>query len=765
MTRHRPGRGGPLPPVAPEVLAAAVEGLTTRLRRRLDAAVESVAATPVETGEDGTYGVRCGADAWVTLSPGPSGTLTSPDQARCTCLLSPRCLHRAAVLSASPTANATLSPGRDLSPEPEPSPGRDLSPEPEPSPGRDLSPEPEPSPDRDLSPDRVPSPERGASPVPASSAGHVPSPEPAPSTAPVPVTESVLSTAHLPVTESARSVEGAPSAGRVPSTEGGSSVGPSPSAGPASSADGARSAGDVPPAATAPSAGHVPSPGSDPSPEAARAAEVAEPAEPTARAGRSVSVVEPASPVASGRPSDRQVRAAGGLWTAASAVLAAGATAAGAVPQAELLRAAHTARLAGLHRAEGAALDVVRHVREARDPQGAHRAHRTDELAAALRELLLVTHRLKAADPDPGLIGGVPRSHRPDAPLRLYGVCREPVVGPGGTGGVVTHLVDGTGRWYTLRDVGPGGPARARRAGTAHVAVRTFLSDHERLSRGGLVVTGAVVAPDGRLLAERGVRATYAAGRPWADVVPATAAPHKPGAGHAPPLTGCDVQIVAADGDEVLVRVLAGDVPGPTVRLAPAHRHPALAHTANLRRLGGCPGLRVRVLGRVDPHRATTLRPLAVGPVPGAVPTLRLPQEWRDRADLGYDLLGDAHFPAGAHGPPPPRITAADARPVDPPLRRLRDLVELAVAGGRRAAAESARGGDRDGHAAALRRGGFATGADLFAALGAVAARRPRDAFGRPARDDLDQYAAQWLATAVYLTGTEAALARGLWHR
>ncbi|MFI0577014.1 hypothetical protein [Streptomyces tendae] len=704
MTPPREDTGAPLPPVAPAVSAAAVESLTTRLRGRLDQAVASLATTPVELAEDGTYGIRCGADAWVTLAPGPSGTITSPDQARCTCLLSPRCLHRAAALAASPVAD--VIPPR----EPGPSPDRD------PSAGL--------APDRD--PSAGPGPDRG----PSAGLDTDPSPEGAPSAAAVPSAGPV------------------PPAGQAPSAEGASLAKPVSSAGPALPTEGA------PSAATALSGGPAPAAGS------------AVPTGPAARAVRTVSTVGPVSPAVPGRPA-AQVRAAGGLWTAASAVLAAGAVAAGAVPQAELLRAAHTARLAGLHRAEGAALAVVRHLRSTRDPQGAHRAHRADELVAALRELLLVTHRLKAADPDPELIGGVPHNHRPDGALRLYGVCREPVVGPGDAGGVVTHLVDDTGRWYTLRDVGPGGPARARRAGTAHVAVRSFLSDHERLSRGGLVVTGAVVAPDGRLLAERGVRATFAAGRPWADAVAATAAPDRPGSGHSPPLTGCDVRIVAAEGEEVLVRVLTGDAPGPTVRLAPAHRHPALAHTANLRRLGACPGLEVRVLGRVDPGRVTTLRPLAVGPVPGAATTLRLPQEWRDRADLGYDTLADAHFPAGAHCPPPPRprTAAADAHPVDSPLRRIRDLVELAVTGGRRAAAEPARDGDRAGHVAALRRGGFATGADLFAALGAVAARRPRDNFGRPARDDQDQYAAQWLATAVYLTGTEAALARGLWHR
>ncbi|MFD7953384.1 hypothetical protein ACFV4X_07790 [Streptomyces ardesiacus] len=614
MTRPRPDTAPALPPVAPEVVAAAVESLTTRLRGRLDAAVAALAATPVGTADDGTYGIQCGVDARVTLTPGPSGTITTPDQARCTCLLSPRCLHRTAVLAAAPVAEA----GPPAAGEPAAAPAR--------------------------SADR------------ATATG------PAPSTA---LTSST---------------------GPAPSTALTSSTGPAPSAG--------------------------------------------------------------------------QVRAAADLWTAGAAVLAAGVTAVGAVQRAEVLRAAHTARLAGLHRAEEAALDVVRRVRAAHDPDG---PRRTGEVVAALRELLLVTHRLRAADPDPELIGGVRHAHRPDRPLRLYGVCREPVVEPGGRGGVVTRLVGDDGRWYALRDVRPGGAGRARRAGTAHVALRSFLSDHERLSRAGLVVTGAVVAPDGSLLAEPGVRATFAAGRPWTDVVPATV---PAGPGQAPSPTVCTVEILAADGEGVLVRALTGDTPGPVLRLAPAHRHPALAHTANLRRLGACPGLRVRVLGRVDPERATTLRPLAVGPVSGSgAPTLALPEEWRGRADLGYDRLRDDHFPSGAAPcPPPSLLPGTAARPADPPLRHLRDLVELAVTGGRRAAAEPARTGDRDGRAAALRRGGFATGADLFAALSAVAARRSRDAFGRLAGDDQDHYAAQWLATAVYLVGTEAALGRALWQ-
>ncbi|MFH9569677.1 hypothetical protein [Streptomyces sp. NPDC017230] len=625
MTPTRPD--SPLPPVAPEVLASAVESLTTRLRGRLDAAVEALAAAQVTTG-DGTFGVRCGDDVTVTLAPGPSGAVTDAAQARCTCLLAPRCLHRTAVMGACPVADA----------------------------------------------------------------------------------------------------EPAPPAGFTPSASTGST------------------------AEAAPRSAHRP-------PDAGGPAVQAD-----------------------------QVRAAAGLWAAGATVLSAGRAGAGPVVQAELLRAAHTARLAGLHRAETAALGVVRHLRDARDPD---RPHSLADLVAALRELLLVTRRVKDGDPDPALVGSVRRNHHPDGPLRLYGVCREPVIGPDGLGGVVTHLVADDGRWYTLRDVEPGGPARARRAGTAHVAIRSFLSDHFQLSRGGLILSGAAVSPDGRLLPEKGVRATFAAGRPWtaADAPPVAAGQVTgsatdrlpaaltggPGeAGHARPLTGCDVEILAADGEELVVRVVPGrggdaspagrPTPGPPVRLAPAHRHPGLAHTANLRRLGARPGLRIRVLGRVDPDRATTLRPLAVGAVPGTEATLRLPDAWQGRADLGYDHLGSDHFPPDLPPPSAPFGAPAPATAADSPLWRVRRLVELAVAGGRRAAAEPARDDDRHGHVLALRRGGFVTGAALAATLGTVAARRTRDAFGRLDDGDQDRYAAQWLATAVYLAGAEAALRDASWR-
>ncbi|MFH8448263.1 hypothetical protein ACH4CD_03405 [Streptomyces fungicidicus] len=664
-----------LPPVAPEVLAAAVESLTTRLRGRLDTAVEALAATPVTTG-DGTVRVRCGEDARVTLTPGPSGTVTDPAQAHCTCLLAPRCLHLAAVLTACPAPTPPHPPNSAVPPRPRAAP------------------------------------------------------------------EALADSARLP--DSAELADLVRPAGRAPLVgpdEGGAGDPlPHRASGPGRAADaGRRTDPDRSADADADADGR----------RGAPARPVVGEKAPFAGLGRG----------AADGPSARQVRAAVGLWTAAGAVLSAGAAGAGAVLRAELLRAAHTARLAGLHRAEAAARAVARHLRDERDP---YSPRTLTALVDALRELLLVTHRLRSGDPDPALIGDIPHHHRPDGALRLYGVCREPVIGPGGLGGVVTHLVDDDGRWYTLPDVKPGGPARARRAGTAHVAVRTFLSDHFRLSRGGLILSGAVVSPDGRLLPENGVRATFAAGRPWPEAAPVSPANAPAGPGHAGPLTVRDVEVLAPDGEDLLVRVLPSHT-GPPVRLAPAHRHPALAHTANLRRLGAHPGLRIRVVGRPDPDRVATLHPLAVGPVPGTgAATLCLPDDWRGRADLGYDHLRDDHIPPDL--PPPYEPVPPDVRTDDSPLWRVRHLVELAVAGGRRAAAEPARTDRGHGHAAALRRSGFVTGAELAAALGAVAAHRTRDAFGRPAAGDQDRYTAQWLTTAVYLAGTEAALRQRSWH-
>lgn len=604
-----------LPPVAPEVLAEAVEHLTARLRKKLDAATASCAAAAVRE-PDGSVGIRFGEDAVVTLSPGPEGTIKRAEQAVCSCLLAPRCLHRAAALGAAPLADAVLA--------------------------------------------------------------EAPPAEPPPAGVPLPAS-------------------GTP-------------------------------AGDLA--------------GSEAAAPAARALTGA------------------------------QTAAATALWEAAAEALAAGVTAGGAVVQAELLRAAHTARLAALPRAEAAALRVVRGLRAARERQA---AIRLGDLTEAFRELLSTAGLLASGSTDPALTGTARRAYVPGGSLRVYGLCREPVLSATGYGGVVTHLLAPDGAHYSVSDVRPGGLARARGAGSASVALGGGALDHSGLARGGLRIAGATVSPEGRLGAGRGVKATPLPGTPWSDG-PAAALFARPAAeavadsladrdGAEPALLGCDVAVVGAAGEHLLVRESRPD--GPLLRLRAAHPHPELPHAENLRRLAQYPGLLLRILGRPDLDRAATLRPLAVGPVPGADHTLRLPEEWLGRADLGYDRLQGLHLPRGG----PATATAQADAPVpagpdplaDSPLWRVRRLLETGVAGGRRAVAESARGEEHRAGYGPLRRAGFAEAADRAAALAAEADRRPRDAFGRLGDPSAAGYAWAWLAAAAHLSAAERSLVAASW--
>ncbi|AQT75979.1 SWIM zinc finger family protein [Streptomyces sp. fd1-xmd] len=629
-----------LPPVAPEVLAEAVENLTARLRKKLDDATAGCAAAAVREA-DGSVTFRFGEDALVTLRPGAAGTVTEAGQASCTCLLAPRCLHRAAALGAAPLADAAP---------------------------------PEPEPD--------------------ATAGS------------------------------------GPTAAAEPAEPGGS----------AAAASAAAAAADA--------------------------------------ASASVSVSEeradPAEPVPALTAAQRGAAAA--LWRAAAEALEAGVTAGGAVVQAELLRAAHTARLAGLPRAEAAALRVVRGLRAARERRT---AHRLGDLTGSFRELLHTAGALASGAADPALTGTSRRAYTAGGSLRVQGLCREPVLSATGYGGVVTHLLAPDGSRYSLSDVRPGGLARARGAGRASVALGGATLDHAGLARGGLRIVGATVSAEGRLGAGRGVKATPLPGAPWTDgpaaglfarpaaeAVAALLAAPADAADTETALIGCDVVVVGPAGDHLLVREARPHA--PLLRLLPAHPHPELPHTENLRRIASYPGLRLRVLGRPELGRAATLRPVAVGPVPGDPYTLRLPAQWLGRADLGYERLQGEHFPppdAAAPAPEPGPAPASDAPDplADSPLWRVRRLLETGVAGGRRAVAETARGTASLAAYGPLRRAGLTGAADLAAALAAEADRRPRDAFGRLADPSPDGYAWAWLAAATHLAAAERSLVAASW--
>ncbi|MEV7024483.1 hypothetical protein AB0O00_20355, partial [Kitasatospora sp. NPDC093558] len=215
--------------------------------------------------------------------------------------------------------------------------------------------------------------------------------------------------------------------------------------------------------------------------------------------------------------------AASHLHRAASAVLAAGVSGAGAVAQAELLRAAHGARVAGLYRPAAVAVTVATRIRAARS--GAP-DHRLADLVADLRELLTLTHRL-IADPASGVtrgpvadLRGTARQAYGDAGgLRLHGLFAEPVL-TATHAGVLSWAVDADGRLSTVAEVLPHTDADAaagQAVGAGNRAVRlgdTSLS-HREFTRAGLAVQGATRSAFGRLGAGAAVRAVGATGTAW----------------------------------------------------------------------------------------------------------------------------------------------------------------------------------------------------------------------------------------------------------
>ncbi|MGV9290140.1 hypothetical protein [Streptomyces sp. NPDC003719] len=452
---------------------------------------------------------------------------------------------------------------------------------------------------------------------------------------------------------------------------------------------------------------------------------------------------------APGTATPEQRAAAADLRDAAAAVLEAGTDGAGAVVQAELLRAAHTARLAGLPRAAGRAVSVVTALRAARS---ADPAYRLTDLAAALRDVLATAHRLPDAVGQElsALRGSVRQPYTPNGSLRLYGLFSEPVLTATGYAGAVTWTADATGTLYTVSDVAPGGAGRATGAADRGVRIGDTTLTHRELSRAGLVVSGATVSPTGRLGAGAGVRAVRASGAAW----------------HAEPLDRLWAVPVAEQVSRALttdqdllfldvtltgtVREAAGecllaDCAGLTLRLAAAHDDPALPHRDNLRLLADAPGARLRLVARLTPAPFPRALLLAVShPTdPGA------------RVDLGLDRLRRADLPAPV---PPAAVPAPDID--EAPVHLLRRRVHQAASGGRRVLAFPG-GGAADGPR--LRRQGLATAGELLDALHAAATDRGRDPFGRLLPADAGRFARAWLAAAVYTEEIDRALCAAAW--
>jgi len=453
-----------------------------------------------------------------------------------------------------------------------------------------------------------------------------------------------------------------------------------------------------------------------------------------------------------------EARAAAGLWRAGASVLDTGIPGAGAVTGAALLRAAHEARAAKLHRGAAAAIRVAEHLRSATTSQP---TFRLDDLVRDQRELLAVAHRLRVAGATvrADSRGTARREYRVATGGRLLGLCVEPIATVSGYGGAVTLLADEEGAVWQVSTVVPGG-ADARLADVAELArfsastpvsVGEVRLTHADLARAGMLATQLSVSADGRIGTGRGTQAVRAEGGswftppldalwqvPWAEQIERYLNARDLPAIDRPAVTGLvflDATLAGAAAGGV---VLAGAE--QTVLAVAAHESPQLAYVDNLRLLAGANGAAVRVIARPVGRRR-------VAPI--ALSASWLPAGHGGHIDLGLGWLRRADLP-----PSGPQTVGSWELPDDtPPLHPLWRRVERVVEGGRAAGT---------GDPAEIERMHVLLPYAAELARRLEGSRRPRrDAFGRVAASD--DFARAWLAAATYVATALRAAERDDW--
>ncbi|MGC4812221.1 hypothetical protein ACLQ29_16995 [Micromonospora sp. DT228] len=439
----------------------------------------------------------------------------------------------------------------------------------------------------------------------------------------------------------------------------------------------------------------------------------------------------------------------------AARILEHGVAGAGAVTQADLLRAVHQARAIGLPRLATAATRVVEHLRAARrSTPGFHLADLTEEL----RETLTVCHLLSAGIGDRRAARGTSRrGYDPVGDLHLYGLCTEPLRTSTGHVGAISYLTDGTATIWSLTQARPGDGDTVRTAAHASVNLGDVTLSHREVGRAGIIASNARASGDRRLSHGSAVQAVRSTGRTWHEA-PADALWRQPlpeqaarwlnalelarterPAGH--DLAFLD-GVLAADQRGLLLRT--AQLPGPVIVVAP-HDDPVLPYVANLRLLAThATGLPVRMVGRF--HGPRQVHGLAVA-------ASWLPDRFGGHVDLGVDQIQRADLPGGTTTEPP------GADQPQPPLHLLTHHLQRVVAVGRSALVPDV---DRD--ARALLDAQLPTAASVLCELRRAGHRRSRDAFGRLSQQDSVTLALVWLAAAAYQQAAVTAATAGSWR-
>ncbi len=458
-------------------------------------------------------------------------------------------------------------------------------------------------------------------------------------------------------------------------------------------------------------------------------------------------------------PTEGQRRAANELVASATRLLRVGIANSGIVLRSDLLRAIHQCRAEGLHRLAALGLRVIAAIGEIRSRAA---AADPEQLAEDVADLLETSHHVLGERSVAGFwIGTARRKQMPVRPRRLLGLFAEPVVTRSGYSGAAVYFLGGDGRIYTASDVRPGDVQRARDAYLGGIEIGPMVQSAKQLARKSYLGTDLTASADGRLGRGKGAQIVEQAPSNWQDEVIAErfGRPLEAqwDAAYAQASLPADAReagwnllflegtVLGAAGPALLLQP-AGDP--RMIRLAIENESEGLHFRENLRMLSHAPGLRLKVIGRVNLLEPRMVAPLAVAEAEAARtddgPRLEIPESWGDRVCLGFDEI-QYRFLRNARGTA--MLVNAQVMPLEDPLGPLRRrwiATSLSGLASRRHAASSLLVAE----VATLNRSGFSTGAALLDALSRQ--RSSADA------TDTDTF----LAVAIYLRITAIERAR-----
>jgi hypothetical protein len=460
-------------------------------------------------------------------------------------------------------------------------------------------------------------------------------------------------------------------------------------------------------------------------------------------------------------PDDGQRNAARELVGRLTDLLRIGVANAGIVVQSGLLRAVHQCRADGLHRLAALGLRVITGIGEfrARAP-AADPVQLAEDMCDALETAILIVAR-KAID---GYWFGTARRKQVSVrPRRLHGLFAEPITTTSGFTGAVVYFLGEDERLYTASDVRPGDPQRIRDAYFGGIEFGSLVQPAKQLARSVYLGTDLTSSADGRLGRGKTVKVVEQGRSTWE--VASVQSRFRPGlreqweAIYARNALPADAR--AAGWDFVFLEGTVKGALGPEllfepspaaqfIRLAIENDSKALCYRENLRMLGHAPGLRLRVVGRMNLQEPRQMSPLAVAPVDNGERAdgarLRLPESFAGRVCLGFDEV-QRHFLVNAR--PSIMVLGEETTPPDAAnalSSLLRRWIAAMLSG--LVAQHGGNAGMLAAETAALKRGGFATGAALLDALASVPSS------GGPSRVDT------FLATGVYLRTCGSELAK-----